>query len=242
MHEAEISNEVLAVDRADHELSLPELLIVGDVIMAGFTFADLEKGPVTVEGYLDIFELLGVNLLELEDQPLRWDLESFQVHESSLQIAAAVAADVTQLDLSQLGLVALELIENVFSDSCNCEIRHGAELDELCRRLVHAADLELGTQRRATLHRNGFVDELSDELDNNVRVLLQADDEVAGRHHGIQIFVPVVIVVAHSVDLCKLPDGFDELVSGAGKLWLEEREPKDLRVDALGEDLADLAL
>jgi len=52
--------------------------------------------------------------------------------------------------------------------------------------------------------------------------------------------VLVVIVVAHSVDLCKLPDGLDELVGGTGELWLEERQPEDLSIDALGQDFADL--
>lgn len=36
--------------------------------------------------------------------------------------------------------------------------------------------------------------------------------------------------------------GLHELVGGAGQLWLEESEPEDLRVDALGEDLANLSL
>lgn len=100
MNEAKISDEVLAVDRADHELRLPELLVVGDVVVARFAFTDLENGPVAVEENLDVLELLSVDLLELEDQPLRWNLQGFQVDESSLQIARAAAADVTQLDLA----------------------------------------------------------------------------------------------------------------------------------------------
>lgn len=138
------------------------------MVVARFAFADLENGPVAVEENLDVLELLGVDLLELEDQPLRWNLQGFQVDESSLEIARAAAADVTQLDLSQLGLVTLELIEQFLGNSRNCKIRHGAELDELCRRLIHGADLELRAQWRLSLHLDGFLDELSDDLDDDV--------------------------------------------------------------------------
>ena len=42
VHDAEITDEVLAVLADNHELRLPELLVVGDLVVVGFSLTDLE--------------------------------------------------------------------------------------------------------------------------------------------------------------------------------------------------------
>ena len=75
-----------------------------------------------------------------------------------------------------------------------------------------------------------------------VGVFLHANNIVGCNHGFVECLKVCSVIVGDAVHLSELPDALDELVSGAGKLGLEEREPEELSVNALGEHFADLSL
>ena len=85
MDESKISNVVLSSKRDDHELSLPKLFVVWNLIMVGFTFTNLENSSVSLEDDFDVLQLLGVNTLKLEHELLVWDHLWFKNHLSLLE-------------------------------------------------------------------------------------------------------------------------------------------------------------
>jgi hypothetical protein len=213
------------------------------MVVARLSFADLVDSPVTLKEDLYVLELFGVDLLELQDQPLRWNVQWLQMSELSLEITSWAASNVIQFDLPKLRLVRFELVELLLGRChLNWVLGRALEVKELRASRVHGADLELVPQRGAALHSHGLVYELAHLLDDHVGVLLEAHDEVANGHYGTQVLVLVVEVVAHAVHLRQLANGLDKLVGGARKLRLEEGKPEDLRVNALRKDLADLSL
>ena len=64
MDDAKISNVIFTVLAHDHELGLPELLVVGDLVVVGLTFADLEDSLSSIDGDLEVLELFGVDGFE----------------------------------------------------------------------------------------------------------------------------------------------------------------------------------
>ena len=85
MDESKISDVVLTSKRDDHELSLPELLVVWNLIMIGFTFTNFENSSVTLENDFNVLQLLGVNTLKLEHELLVWNSCWFKDHLSLLE-------------------------------------------------------------------------------------------------------------------------------------------------------------
>ena len=92
MHEAHISQVELAIDAANHELRLPQLLVVRDVVVTGFTLSDLEDCSVSFDVDFDVFQFFSVDGLELKLQSLVWDGHRFEVHVLSDKIAALEVA------------------------------------------------------------------------------------------------------------------------------------------------------
>ena len=74
MNETHISDIVLSTNAEDHELSLPQLLVIWDMVVTGFTLSKLEESSVTVESDIQSFELLGISLIKAENQCLVWNL------------------------------------------------------------------------------------------------------------------------------------------------------------------------
>ena len=85
MDESKISDVVLTSKRDDHELSLPKLLVVWNLIMVGFTFTNLENSSVTLENDFNVLQLLGINTLKLEHELLVWNSLWFKDHLSLLE-------------------------------------------------------------------------------------------------------------------------------------------------------------
>lgn len=73
MNESKISNIVLSSKGDNHELGLPKLLVVWNLIMIGFTFTNLENGSITLENDFNVLQLLGVNTFKLEHELLVWN-------------------------------------------------------------------------------------------------------------------------------------------------------------------------
>lgn len=102
---AQISDIVTAIHGANHELRLPELLIIWHVIVTGLSLTYFEDSSISVADNLDVLELFGVHLLKLEDEPLLRNVERLDVRESTLEITAWVAKYVIELGLSELRLI-----------------------------------------------------------------------------------------------------------------------------------------
>ena len=64
MNDAEISDEILSVFLDNHELAFPELLVVGDLVVVGLTFTDLEDTLRAVDGDTKVLKLFSVNGFE----------------------------------------------------------------------------------------------------------------------------------------------------------------------------------
>ena len=64
MDDAKIADVIFAVLADDHELGLPELLVVGDLVVVGLTFTDLEDSLSSIDGDLEVLELFGVDSFE----------------------------------------------------------------------------------------------------------------------------------------------------------------------------------
>lgn len=171
MDESEIPNVVLAIDRANHKLCLPEFFVIWDMIMTGFTFTNFKNGSVTVEQYFNIFEFLGVNLLEFENEAFIWNIYGSQVNKPSLQITSVALAYVSQLQLCFGIEVPNNLTESVVRSSCYGIVAHLTEFQELSGTFVHRPKFELGRERSYSLLRGGFTDELADNLDDEFGIL-----------------------------------------------------------------------
>lgn len=101
MEDSQIPQVVLPVDGAHHELRLPELLVVWNVVVARLSIADLADCSITFEDHFRSFELLRVHLFELQHQSLRWDLLGLQLRRPPLQITSELPNDILELDLSE---------------------------------------------------------------------------------------------------------------------------------------------
>ena len=61
MDNTQVTDEVLAILADDHELGLPQLLIVGDLVVIAFAFTDLEDTLGTIDRDFLIQEFLYVD-------------------------------------------------------------------------------------------------------------------------------------------------------------------------------------
>ena len=61
MDESKISDIVLTSNVDDHELSLPKLFVIWDLVVVGLSFTNLENSSVSLEVDLYILEFLSVD-------------------------------------------------------------------------------------------------------------------------------------------------------------------------------------
>lgn len=64
VYDTHIADEVSSIFADNHELTFPELFVVGDLVVVGLTFSDLEDTLVTFKGELEVLELLSVDRFE----------------------------------------------------------------------------------------------------------------------------------------------------------------------------------
>jgi len=101
VNESHISDIELSVDGANHELCLPELFVVRNMVMSRFSFTNLVDGSVTLDSDLNVSEFFSIYLLEFEHQSLVGDAQSLQVDNLSLKIASLNWANFSQSDGSE---------------------------------------------------------------------------------------------------------------------------------------------
>jgi len=61
VHYTHVTDEITTVLLDDHELTLPELLIVGNLVVVALAFAHFEAAGVSLEGEGEILELFSVH-------------------------------------------------------------------------------------------------------------------------------------------------------------------------------------
>lgn len=54
MNESDISHIVVSIYLANHELSLPQFLVIGNMIVSSFSFTHFEESAVTIESNFDV--------------------------------------------------------------------------------------------------------------------------------------------------------------------------------------------
>jgi hypothetical protein len=65
VNDTQITHKVLSVLAHNHELRFPEFLVVGDLVVIGVTFTDLEDTRAAIKSDAETLDLFGVNSLEL---------------------------------------------------------------------------------------------------------------------------------------------------------------------------------
>ena len=71
MDDTQVTDEVLAILADDHELRLPQLLVVGDLVVIAFALTDLKDTLGTIDRDLQILELFGIDGLKLHVKLVR---------------------------------------------------------------------------------------------------------------------------------------------------------------------------
>lgn len=109
MHEPHISNVVLATNRTNHKLGLPQLLIVGNMVVACLTVSNLEDSVLTLKRNLDSLQLFSVNLLELQNEFLLGNVSRLHLVEVSGEVARVTLGNFDNLELTEGRIVSVEL-------------------------------------------------------------------------------------------------------------------------------------
>jgi len=239
MHESQISDVVLAVLVNDHELTLPELLIIGDLIVVGLSLSDLEDFSVSVESDLHTFELLGVDAFELHHQffvgqrlGLNTDLHSLH-YTGHIQV---LAWHVLQGKLTQHG-VTLEVLElGIFIEGVKLG---GGGVEVVGSFEFSLVELDLMLEHGVTSLVQSIGKQIVNDLRHQLSIFLDGNHLVVLLHNLHEIRVLLLPVTLYLVHLAHLSDSLEELISGTSLLWLEEREPEDLG-HGVGEGLADI--
>jgi len=66
VNNTQVTDKISTILADDHKLGFPEFFVVGDLVMVGVTFTDLENTGITVESDVQAFNFLCVDGLELE--------------------------------------------------------------------------------------------------------------------------------------------------------------------------------
>lgn len=239
VHNAKISDVVLAALADDHELRLPQLLVVGDLVVVVLTLSDLEYSTCAVDRDLEIFQLVGVHLLELHVElvgsgAVRDAVEGAPLHVDGLLKFSG--RQLTHLNGSEVRRVHKVVKARGVGDGDT----RGQLLDQIALGVERfRVSFHLILQRIVTVA-GASVDHLLDEYADLLAVLRQAEDEVAGDGSLLVGGLVHLEELGDLVHVGELSKGAEEVIGRDGGLALEEGEPEDLRVLSL-EIFANLA-
>lgn len=177
MDESKISDVILTVNVDDHELSLPKLFVVGDLVVVGLTLSNFENGSVSLEVDFNVLELLGIHRFELELESLLRD--DIRLQESFLLLEDTWRVDILsrhvlerQVAKDSIGLEVLKSWVGVISVSGAQRVLV-SENSSLERSLI---ELELVHQRAVSDLIHGFRDEFVDDFADDVWASIDAHD------------------------------------------------------------------
>ena len=239
MDNSKITDIIFAVLADNHELRLPEFLIIRDLVVIGFTFADLENTLGAIDGDFKIFEFFGINSLKFHVQLVGSSAVGKGLKSAALEInrdlelawGKLTHADGVQItvvhELVQTWVLGKRKTSGQGLDLVSCGIKlGGVGLDLVLERVV--------TDARAS------IDDLLDENSDLFGVFRQAENEVAGDGSSLVGGQVHLVELGNLVQVGQLTEGAKEVIGGNGGLALEEGEPEDLGV--LGaEELAHLS-
>lgn len=177
MDESKISDVILTVNVDDHELSLPKLFVVGDLVVVGLTLSNFENGSVSLEVDFDVLELLSIDRFELELESLLRD--DIRLQESLLLLEDTWRVDILsrhvlegQVAKDSIGLEVLKSWVGVISVSGAQRVLV-SENSALEGSLI---ELELVHQRAVSDLIHGFRDEFVDDFADDVWASIDAHD------------------------------------------------------------------
>lgn len=241
MNKTEVTDVVLTTLVDDHELRLPKFLVVGNLIMVRLAFTNFENGPIAFERDLNILQLSRVNTLKFQFESLLRKHIRTEQHLRLLQYARLVNVfswHVLETEVTE-DWVVLEVLHSwiqIIFVSNTKGIGIGiARFLKLC-----LVQLQLMLQSAVTVLVHGLANEVTDQLDDNLGVIVNADDVIVLNHKVLPLAHVLCSVGLNLVNFCQLSEILNELISSACFLRLEKAEPEDLGVDTRAQLLADL--
>ena len=115
----------------------------------------------------------------------------------------------------------------------------GCGVGERCTLKFTNIHFNLVIEAGVPLEQRTLVNELTDDLFNQVSILLQIHDIILIAHDALVVVSLLDPVLLNGIDLAKLPNRVEEVICCASQLRLEEGEPEDLGVHASLELLDD---
>ena len=86
MDNTQVTDEVFAILADDHELGLPQLLIVRDLVVIAFAFTDLEDTLGTIDRDLQVLELLSVDSFKFHVKLVRGSTVGQRLKSAALEV------------------------------------------------------------------------------------------------------------------------------------------------------------
>lgn len=233
MDETQISDVVLAIERNYHELSLPELLVIWNLIVVCLSFTDLENGSITFEGDFNVLEFLGIDTFEFEHQFLLWDGLWLQDHFSFLENTWCVdvfSRHVLELKGSKIWVI-LEVLKHwvCVIGVCGSKRLSVGVAGALECSLVK---FDLMFQGAVSSLVESLIYEVFYNLTDKIGLIINSNNIALFDHDFLESLLVLGPVILEFIYLTKLSHNLEEFISGTSLLRLEERQPEDLGFDA----------
>ena len=238
VHNTQVTHEVLAILADNHELGLPQLLVVRDLVVVGLTFTHLEDALSAINGDLELLKLLSVDGLKFHVKLVSGGLIRLRIKCPTAEVKAGLelrGAQLTELDAFEISRVCEASKSRVLIDGETGGQRLNLVTTDIEFTLVGLNLVLKGVVSFTETDSYDILDEGADLFG-----VLGKTEDVVGVDSGLLVGKQVLLVVlGNLVELAELTDGSEEVISRDGSLALEEREPEDLGVLA-GEGLHDL--
>ena len=178
MDNTQVTDEVFAILADDHELRLPKLLVVGDLVMIAFALTNLEDTLGTINRDLQVLELLSIDGLELHVKLVRGGAVGQRLKSAALEVNRDLKirwAQFTEVDGAELWIID-KLSETWVSGGLEA---WRAALDLLLA-LLELTSVGLDLVLKGVVTDTGAsIDNLLDKLSDFVGIYIEAEDEVA---------------------------------------------------------------
>ena len=188
MNETQISDVVLTTLVNDHELCFPQLFIIWNLIVIGFTLSNFENSSITLESDLYVLQLGSINTLKLELESLVWQHVGTQKHFGSLQLAHLVY--VFSGHVFEAKVAKDWIILEIFHSWIQIILIGNAERVSVgIARLLKLSlvQLKLMLEGTITILVQSFDDKVSNELDDYLSIIINAHNMIVLDHKILPI-------------------------------------------------------